>query len=207
MKTVQINEYPWRHLIIDNFLNTEMYNKIIDYVMPHVDTVKDTNEFFEFCHYVDDGTPVSETFLLFDKFKDEYFDKLNVAGINFPATYYLDVRTVILPAGFKWNNIHTENIEKVLSTIIYLYPIIGDGTELYTTNLRESYVKSVEWKQNRLMSFVGQRNLKFPCTWHDYSNNQNVPRCALNVFFRNTPVTKFTEVNITNTNPWKGSFM
>lgn len=79
------------------------------------------------------------------------------------------------------HQIHDENIEKILSVVVYIGPEENNGTYLYE-DFRQEYdnpSKIVEWKPNRAFIFSGKQNL----TWHAFSaNNTEDYRCTFAAF-------------------------
>ena len=72
--------------------------------------------------------------------------------------------------------IHDENVSKIWSMVLYIYPKLSVGTVLYDHNQR--YHTTVEWNPNRAIAFSCQDNI----TWHSYSNMSMDVRVTLNFY-------------------------
>jgi len=69
--------------------------------------------------------------------------------------------------------LHTDNKDKLLSTVIYLKPENNTGTILYE-HKEDKYPQTVEWKQNRALIFSRTDE-----TWHSYKGDGINDRYAL----------------------------
>lgn len=178
---VNVISEPWKHLVIDDFLEAEEFKNLIDYVQSVYDFSKNTKGYREF-HKHNSNTFLSNLFSskILD-LKDKYFDELNYTNQKIPEVYYPFVELAICPPGFHYKRIHTDGDYKLMTTVLYVYPEVSDGTEIYSNEFQNSFVSSVEWKQNRALSFVAQRDNKHQGTWHNYGNSTKTPRVSLNL--------------------------
>ena len=90
--------------------------------------------------------------------------------------------------------IHTENIHKGISLLVYLSEEENYGTELYDDN--KNFVKRIEWKNNRafIMSGFDNQKGKLPgiSTWHTYKTKPDTIR---RTFFGHTLCSKKSILN------------
>jgi len=90
--------------------------------------------------------------------------------------------------------IHTENIHKGISLLVYLSEEENYGTELYDED--KNFVKRIEWKNNRafIMSGFDNQNgtLQGTSTWHTYRTK---PESIRRTFFGHTVCTKESVLN------------
>ena len=174
-------DYPWKHIIVDNLLDQESFTGLINYIESVYDFTKATKGYKEL-HNKDSNSYISN--LLCPKIlelKDLLFDKLNYANKILPLEYYPVIELVICPPNYKYGRIHQDTDYKLMTTVLYVYPEISDGTEIYSREDRDSYFGSVEWKQNRALCFVGQSNPEYQQSWHDYQNSKSYPRVTMNL--------------------------
>jgi len=68
--------------------------------------------------------------------------------------------------------IHTDTPNKLLSGVIYLNPLINNGTKIYSKNKKKFF--NIEWKKNRALFFARSDN-----TFHSYSSNGKSNRVTL----------------------------
>lgn len=165
---------PWPHTVIDNFLPKEKYAAIVkecvDYLKSHVRTKRrlllHTEPDFAQHLPITLETLNSIDFLgKLDSFEDRRTG--DVYHVEHEISFMLDGQEY---------PIHDECEKKVLSNVIYLFPNVGTGTLIYDTE--KSYVKTVEWKQNRALLFAGITDK----TWHNYKTDHGTLRITINSF-------------------------
>ncbi len=74
--------------------------------------------------------------------------------------------------------IHDEGNSKTMAMVIYLTPKYTQGTKLYTSEDYNTFVKEVEWRQNRAFLMCSQPGV----TWHSFHSDEN-PRMTLNFYY------------------------
>ena len=75
--------------------------------------------------------------------------------------------------------IHDESLNKILSVVVYMYPIINSdvlGTKIY--DMKKDYHSSIEWIPNRAMIFMRETGV----SWHSYDNPTTDVRVTCNHF-------------------------
>jgi hypothetical protein len=176
----EIVEVPWKHLIVDDFLSDEEYEKILVYIKSVYDFSKKCG--YKEIHKHNSDSVISNIFCpKILSIKDLYFDELNYGNKELPEIYYPFIELVVSPPGFKYFKIHTDDAFKLMTTVCYFYPDFSTGTELYTTDKKTSYHHSVEWNKNRALSFVSQEKNEYQKTWHNYFNNTEDIRITFNL--------------------------
>lgn len=172
-RNIQYFDNPFEHVVIDNFFDKEDYEFCLqglnekkelgiwnstDKVRKRklkkdlFDYKKDTNErfakYFELIDSLDSIKIDPEK-----EYTSEYVYSLRLKDENFPE-YPL----------------HTENIYKAITVVVYMSEEPNCGTELYDNN--KKFVKEIEWKNNRAFIMSGYNNQKgrLPgnSTWHTY---------------------------------------
>jgi hypothetical protein len=181
-----VTEYnnPWKHIVIDDFLDNETFAWLTAYVKkPKKHLIKPANG----SKVVRDNYPAGVESELFDKLspflfriKDEYFDKLNYANKSIPKNFYPHFQINFCSSNFKYPTIHPDD-GKLLTIVLYVYPNDSDGTEIYSNNSEDSFVKQVAWLPNRALCFVPQNDPKFTQTWHNYKNTKSDIRITVNL--------------------------
>ena len=149
--------------VLDNFLYKDLYSQLLgelddlDYRL--IDDHKGADK-----HEASLGDDISQ------QIKSCYQEK-----VGEPVGFF-DVTVVKCYPGYEYN-IHADNPNKIVSTVVYLYPEQGDGTSF----VKEESVNRISfdeiiWKPNRLVSWIntGQR--------HMYRNTTDDIRCTLNIY-------------------------
>jgi hypothetical protein len=173
-----IIDYPWKHLVLDNFLDENTFCFLQKYIEDRYDfsKLKSTKAIVE-CHTSENKTELYQILSpKIDELKQSYFNQLNFTDKELPEKTYSLVELVLCPPGFKNKNIHNDKDTKLMTTVLYITPDEGTGTILYSGAGTNSDSIEVEWKQNRALVFVGQTN-----TWHNYKNNKKIWRVTTNL--------------------------
>jgi len=149
--------------VLDNFLYKDLYAQLLGDLDDLDYRLIDTNK-GAYKHEASLGDDLTE------QIKSCYQKK-----VAEPVGFF-DVSVVKCDPGYEYN-IHADNPNKIVSTVVYLYPEQGDGTSF----VKEERVNSIRfdeiiWKPNRLVSWVnkGQR--------HMYRNTTDEIRCTLNIY-------------------------
>jgi len=188
---------PWTHQIIDNFFSPDDFD-IIEQTAKHLASVF-SNEIItsdnclniaEALDYISD-----EAAKIILKSNRYLLDNINTTVNNFPnCRSFKNVISVptfhILPANVPPQKVHDEAYDKISSTVVYLYPESSTGTAMFTNSNRDSFVKEIEWKQNRAMIFCGEQGV----TWHDFYSKEHC-RVTLNYFIRELKSTDLVETD------------
>lgn len=176
---------PWQHKIIDDILDISVYNDLKE-ALTKLSKLKKNDEF-----YGDGIWPIECDFFNLPNNIKEYMIETQKE--------FLSIKDQLLPQfenpmksdiGYfgipKFNysiknlesSIHDEGNTKTLALVIYLIPEKTSGTKLYSKNMKESFVKEIEWKPNRGFLMCSEPNK----TWHSYGNN-GLPRYTLNLYY------------------------
>lgn len=193
----QVITDPWPHQIIDNFFSPDEF-KIIEQTSKELSIVF-SNEVItsdnclniaEALDYISD-----EAVTIILKSNRYLLDNISTTINNFPnCRTFKNVISIptfhILPPNVPPQKVHDEAYDKISSTVVYLYPEISTGTAIFETSSRDSFVKEIEWKQNRAMLFCGEKEV----TWHDFYSKEH-SRVTLNFFIRELKSTELIETD------------
>ena len=180
-----VTEYssPWKHLIIDDLLDEDKLKQVQDYVQNKYDLTTINTAIQE--NHISTSAPLQKLLgpAIFD-IRDRFFNQLNYAGKKLPDQQYPFVQLAICPPGFKYKRVHPDHPVKLMTTVLYLMPNQGSGTELYVDE--NKFHHEVAWKPNRALCFVAQSNSQHQQTWHNYRNSHHVARVSINLILSQT---------------------
>jgi hypothetical protein len=180
-----VTEYddPWKHIIIDDFLDRETFKWLVDYIKSDKNLFN-PEEITSENHqpwYGAESEVYDKLLPFLIKVKDQYQDKLNYTNRHIPNVCYPHFQINFCNPNFRFPEIHQDNENKALTVVLYVYPNDSDGTEIYSSFDENSLAKRVEWKPNRALCFVSQRNPEFPQTWHNFGNTRKEVRVTINL--------------------------
>lgn len=188
----EIIEYPWKHIIIDDFLDDfafetlknvkeEDYINKLGYMNEKRRRGSDTIHFG--ASITDEGIEDANTNPMRDLFSDSfiqyiydnYLDKLEEIYLALTGEVIEDPKMYLewraIQNGFKSTR-HVDIPRKKLSIVVYLSEE-GDGTELYLNDKDKEPVVTIPWKQNRAFIFAREEEI----TWHSFKcDNPKVTR-------------------------------
>lgn len=180
---MQEYDYPWKHIVIDNFFDKNEFENIRKELIGSVSSEKKkcTHSFAQSLHCgtidIIKNPAYSKTFNFVSKKNIisflEYFRYHRNVSDNWK--YYWEINQI--RDSFKYPK-HYERENKVLSMIVYVDAEDGNGTLLYDENRK--YVKEVDFVPNRALVFCGINNV----TWHSYFNLMGT-RTTLNGYIIN----------------------
>ena len=182
-------ETPWKHLVIDNFLEPDVFSYVQSYVSDNYNLKTQSKPVAE----IHTESSNSKLFELLSPYilmmRDKFYDEMNYSNKVLPNTMYSFVELAICHPGFAYRYIHSDNRDdfKLMTTVLYVSPEEGNGTELYSSKLKSSFVEEIEWKPNRALSFVGTENPKYQGTWHNYKNTKPHARASINLILSSKP--------------------
>ena len=181
-RNVQYFNEPFKYAIIDNFFSDEDYKQVIETLEHNEKTIEFRNGSIDsrvegtdpeqVCDWTQDPNELLAPYF-------EYIASLEYLKLDperqFSTTYRYNIRSKT--ADFKPYPIHTENIFKAMSLVVY----IGEknfGTDIYDNDRR--FFKEIEWKDNRAYVMCGYSNQKGKLpgnnTWHGYRIAPNTIR-------------------------------
>ena len=191
----RLEPYPWRHQIIDNFFDEG------DFIEVEQSCIRLLSNYEGLAITGHDCLTIAQVYDIigvtaFDIIMEsnrKMLDNFDSIVKNFPnhrrfSKYFCIPTFHILPCNFGPQKIHDEAYDKTSSLVVYLYPESSVGTALFKDNTQDSFVRELEWKQNRAMLFCGEENV----TWHDFYSKDN-PRVTLNYFIRECKSTELVE--------------
>ena len=155
-----MNDYPWDHLVIDDFLPDDEYQKMVG----DITTRKDYFRRQPKERVSEQGHSAQSDWINIAK-RNNYIDQSFLEkhfGVTRPygrleTTYNINYNK----ANFH-EKIHIESEKKILIAVCYLHPEESSGTILHYPD--KSVACEVEWKPNRCLIFAHQTDV----TWHSY---------------------------------------
>lgn len=173
-----IIKIPWDHKEIDNFFDTETYDKIKE-VTQLLAARKFTNELetsvdiFEYPSILNTiQKTITELELQTDTILGSFENKRQYNKYHWESRF-----NVTHPK--KNSKLHDEWDRKILSLIVYIEPEESLGTRLYTKKENGTFkmIKQIEWKPNKAFLMCGLDST----TWHSVTSG-NHQRVTINYF-------------------------
>lgn len=150
---------PWEHLVIDDFLPTEQFEKLKDFSYG--------------IKVEDDFKGVTREFINYDPLNIEHL----LEQFSNVKSYWGKLDKLIHFSVIKKSFMHEMHVDadfKIMTAILYLGPEKSMGTRIFDKD--KNYVKEIEWKPNRLLVFCSSDD-----SWHDFGSYKN-GRHTLNYF-------------------------
>jgi hypothetical protein len=174
-----IKKEPFVHSIVDNFLSEDDFAFLLGYVKSRPLLLDGRNHYTENFPNKEQSDLSRRLWKYCDIILDEIFDKVNVENQQYDKDNV--VQSIEL---YNWGNnygIHVDEWEKIVSSILYIYPEEQMGTVLYGHELSSGDEIAdvpfpVEWKQNRLVSFISS-----DITYHSVDKIKGQPRVTFNI--------------------------
>tara|TARA_B100002019_G_C21234461_1_gene581963 strand:+ start:171 stop:821 length:651 start_codon:yes stop_codon:yes gene_type:complete len=182
-RQIQYFDNPFRYAIIDNFFSKED----LEFVSENIDKVEQDKNFKDMnkLNFVVQNQLKRRLKKDIHNFKTDpverfakYFEFIDSLDIkNDPEKDYTSDYAYFFRSKNKMEHfpVHTEDIYKGISIVVYMSEEPNCGTELYNENLE--LVKEVEWKYNRAFVMSGFNNQKglLPgkSTWHAFKVKPN----------------------------------
>lgn len=175
---------PWPHLITDDALNAMEWNQLQGYLSSIRPVVVSPNEDHNVKRLVGtESDPKDKQIhtmlsnITMGLFK-QWYGNLTYNRIEEELVCSLEFRYI--GPGFRYNKIHTDIPIKRMSNVLFVSPEITHdtlGTQLYTGPTPDTYHSQIQWKPNRILSFVGDQDR----TWHDFGNDTQYTRVTINM--------------------------
>ena len=183
---IVIEEKPFVHSIVDNFLSADDFAFLLEYVKSRVDTesrplfLDGSNHYTEIFMNKEQSDLSRRLWKYCDIILDEIFDKVNVENKQYDKDTVTQNIELYNWGDDSYKDIHVDEFEKIISSTLYIYPEEQMGTVLYGHELPSGDEIAdvpfpVEWKQNRLMSFVSGGR-----TYHSVDKIKGQPRVTIN---------------------------
>jgi len=147
---------PWKHFVVDDFLPQPVFNSVQSEMYSVASdlgfSAKGRKQF-----WFDENS--SMTYTLFS-YVEEIISEI---GLKYDLEdHNQQCELSVCRPRYDYDCIHTDTPEKIFTTVLYLSNK-GSGTDLYFSESKESYVKTVEWKPNRAICFSRSEH-----TWHNF---------------------------------------
>lgn len=162
-----IIDKPWKHEIIDDFLEQDDFDFLssVEIEAPDDEGMQlSKNQIWK------DGQLNSNfPYKFLKRFEKRYFQKCidileNHAPERIDRVAYMELNVVDTGKDFQFP-VHWDSEDKLLSCVVYLQPEYNIGTIMYETQEGDE-VGRCEWKQNRCFIFARTDD-----TWHSYKSN------------------------------------
>lgn len=179
---------PWEHKIVDDLFPKEIFEKINSVAAKlskdHTYEGK-TNPMWMNEVLRNGGDPETVQYII--DAADDVLDNINYLMDDFSDHQVSSQGYFSMPKfGISGNNfaypVHAESSHKVINLVTYIYPEMDEGTRLYRTEEESSYVKTVEWKENRTFIMTTPASKLDDITWHTWISGINPSRITLNIF-------------------------
>ena len=179
MNTTIIKE-PFVHSLNDDFLSKEDFDFLLEYVKFRPLFLAGSNHHTEIFMNKKQSDLSRRMWKYCDIILDEIFDKVNVENKQYDKDKVIQGIELYNWGDDSYKDIHVDEFEKIVSSTLYIYPEEQMGTVLYGHELPSGNEIAdvpfpVEWKQNRLMSFVSGRR-----TYHSVDKFKGQPRVTIN---------------------------
>jgi len=179
MNTTIIKE-PFVHSLNDDFLSKEDFDFLLEYVKSRPLFLAGSNHYTEIFMNKEQSDLSRRMWKYCDIILDEIFDKVNVENKQYDKDKVIQCIELYNWGDDSYKDIHVDEFEKIVSSTFYIYPEEQMGTVLYGHELPSGNEIAdvpfpVEWKQNRLMSFVSGRR-----TYHSVDKFKGQPRVTIN---------------------------
>ena len=186
IKNIQLSEIitdPWDHKIVDNFFEDSAFYHL-EKAAKHLEQFAQYRESisiypFDFEKYGID--PIVSDIIISASNKllnhvDNITNSFPIHGNSYQG-YFSLLHFAVTGKDFKFN-IHTDSSNKVLTAVTYISEGSYRGTMIYRSHTEDSYVKDIEWKQNRSFIICPVENKD---TWHNWENYSDTARVSINL--------------------------
>lgn len=184
IKLSKLYKIPWEHLIVDNFLDDDVFKQITEELQITQKTLinqkRNTDGWWPF-HLENMGVSKKTTDLIMEinrEILDNTYIIEKFSDASKSTIGYYSIPRFNFTHPFIKEEIHDDSGDKTVVILLYLAPENSIGTNLYTKNTLSSLSKTIEWKPNRAVFFAPKKNV----TWHDFESN-NLPRYTINFYF------------------------
>lgn len=183
IKRTKIETDPWPHMVIDDFILPEYYQRISTLAKDIVSNMEfhdkeilwmsDLIKFFNANDETDLIVDIADVIIKEYETISNKFDKRQTSELG-----YFNNPRLGISMEQSIGEIHDEGKNKVMALIVYLEPEESVGTLLYNNSNLDSFAKEVEWKQNRALIMFSIPNK----TWHKFDSS-NQKRLTLNFYY------------------------
>ena len=180
-RNIKYFDIPFKHAVIDNFFSDQDYSTLTNILEENEKNIP-----FRYGSILDDSKDADQVHdwsenpdeILAPYF--EYIASLESLKLDPEREFSTQYRYYIRSKNSDFNlvAIHTENIYKAMSLVVYIGNEPNYGTQLFDND--RNFVKEIEWKDNRAFIMCGYSNQKGKLpgnsTWHGYSIKPNTIR-------------------------------
>jgi hypothetical protein len=181
----EIVKHPWEHQVVDDFFNKHDFEELnractkLYSIYEQSTRTRNKINIYDAKIYIGE-----EAVKIIENLNTQILNNLNKIFLNYTDyrkydEYYIIPFFQILNPNSSYEHIHVDDVNTTTTIVVYMNPIDSIGTILYTSDIEESYIETIEWKQNRGIIFCNIDNK----TWHNYKT-ENSPRITLNFFIK-----------------------
>lgn len=155
---------PWPHYVTDDYFGNKLFDKCSRFANNIQCDMGQRNQVWIKSHEP-----------MYQQIVNAFIQYCRIMGMTVDHTKHtIQVEFNVCGVGYNYDIIHTDAVNKVFSTVVYLSQD-GSGTPLYRTKDKQSLAKTIEWKPNRALSFFRSDH-----SWHDFGCGKfNEPRRTL----------------------------
>jgi hypothetical protein len=168
-----IGTTPWEYQIVDNILTDDFYKTLVNesdklkQVLSSQPIDQDGIWMFKAKKYGISQEVIDTIFninQLLLKNATKILNQFSIKNVS-DIGYFSIPRLGFCPPG-AFGEIHDDGdtMDKTMIMVIYISPEKSKGTRLYSANDPNSFVKELDWKENRAFIFSPVKNV----TWHDF---------------------------------------
>jgi hypothetical protein len=159
---IKESNHPWKHWIIDDFLEQEQIKVLQDFSKSHIEKHNSKQ------HYNIDNLPQAQSKILELAIRKmpRLIRKLNYQAPRKGKTYPLG-HLAINPAGYSFKP-HCDDPTKIWTFVTYIAPETSIGTYVMSSPDQTDKIE-IPWKPGRCLVFAGNNGE----TWHSYESGNN----------------------------------
>lgn len=160
---IKENNFPWKHWIIDDFLETDQVLQLQNFAKQHIE-LHNTKMHFN-VDYLEE--PCKEILQLAINKMPKFIGKVNHKSPRQYDKIYALGHLAVNPAGYSFKP-HCDDPTKIWTFVTYIGPETSIGTYVMS-NMEEENKVEIEWKPGRCLVFAGNNGE----TWHSYESGDN----------------------------------
>ena len=161
-------DIPWEHHVVDDFLPTELYNKLKDVVVESDNSKSNGTRTYVKNRYFFTPEKTDPTTLELVKFFQDNAQRIQEQFGYDLSDSYIRLELAQDTQDF-WQEIHLDTLDKRITIIVFLErddQTVNLGTDLFVDKGGYGQVRA-EWKDNRALVFQPQCH-----TWHGFTERE-----------------------------------
>ena len=182
-------EEPWPFYIIDNFLDTDLYDTLVSLIDSNFKFVDNWDNKLKYTSVVENlNFPKKKALPLYTNARLAGNIDQNIAnklGHLLPSKYFCTSELILCDPNYSYHP-HKDHPSKEYTLVVFLHPVNCNATTLMLNNTKQD----VLWRQNRALFFSQKEH-----GVHNYKNTTKLPRLTLNVYINSNERIIFTVTN------------